>query len=71
MARAALRWKAEELARRAHVSRTTVARFETEQGVPIPATLTVLRQTFEAAGVVFLDNEAPGVRLRLRPEASP
>jgi transcriptional regulator with XRE-family HTH domain len=69
MARSALRWTAQDLAQRSHVSRTTVARFEVEQVEPNPATLIVLRQALEAASVEFLPGGA--VRLREQPaEAS-
>ena len=68
MARSALRWTAQDLARKSGVSRTTVARFEVEQVEPNPATLIVLRQALEAAGIEFLPG---GVRLREQPaEAS-
>jgi len=70
MARAALRWTLQELADRAGVSRATLTRFESEQGSPIGATLTVVRQALEAAGVEFIDGDAPGVRLRSSPRAA-
>lgn len=52
MARAALSWGVRELAKAAGVSANTVARFE--GGKPAnPATLKVIRQAFEAAGIRF------------------
>lgn len=44
----------------------TVRQFEGENGVPRSATLTVLRQAFEAAGIDFIpaNGGGPGVRLR-------
>jgi DNA-binding XRE family transcriptional regulator len=67
MARAALRWEMQQLADKARISRNTVIRLEGEQGTPIPATLTVIRQAFEAAGVEFIPG---GVRLREPAEAA-
>ena len=64
MARAALFWSVRELARRSGVSTTTITRFENEQTVPIKATLTVLKQTFEAGGAEFTNGDQPGVRLK-------
>jgi transcriptional regulator with XRE-family HTH domain len=62
MARSALRWKAQDLADRAHVSRNTVTRFELEQGPPNESTMVLLRQALEAAGVEFRPDGS--VRLR-------
>ena len=54
MARAALNWSLRDLAEAAGISANTVSRFE--GGKPaIPATLTVIRQAFEAAGVRFTE----------------
>jgi transcriptional regulator with XRE-family HTH domain len=64
MARTALGWSAADLGERAAVSRTTISRFELEKTEPNRATLVVLRQTFEGAGVEFLDGDQPGVRLK-------
>jgi transcriptional regulator with XRE-family HTH domain len=61
MARAALRWDIQELARRAGVGRATVSRFEVEQVEPNAATRTVIRQALERAGVEFIPG---GARLR-------
>ena len=72
MARAALRWDMQDLAERAGVGLMTVLRFETEQGRPSRATLILLHQAFERAGVEFLPES--GVRLRVQPasaEAAP
>ena len=66
MARAGLRWTILQLSHRAKVSHVTISRFEIGRVDPIPATLTVLRQTFEGAGVEFLDGDEPGVKLRAR-----
>ena len=70
MARAALRWERPTLAEKAGVSRNTIVRFELEQGGANRATLAVIRQAFEAAGIEFIDGEAPGVRLHSPPRAA-
>jgi transcriptional regulator with XRE-family HTH domain len=56
MARAALQWGVRDLAARSKVGITTINRFETGLSAPVTSTLTVLRQTFEAAGVRFTDD---------------
>ena len=63
-ARGLLRWTQDELARRSGISGTTIRAFETEQTNPNPATLIVLRQTFEKAGVEFTNDDQPGVRMK-------
>ena len=65
MARAALKWGIRDLAREAGVAVSTINRFETGQAEPIRSTLTVLRQTFEEAGVEFCAED--GVRLKSAP----
>lgn len=68
MARAALGWGVRDLAAAAGVSADTVARFE--RGDPIkPATQRIMREAFEAAGVIFVaeNGEGPGARLRKQP----
>lgn len=62
-ARALLRWTQKELARRAGVSPVTVIMFEAESTVPTRATIVVLRQALERAGVEFSD-DGKGVRVR-------
>ena len=64
MARAALDWGIRDLAERSKVSRTTIVRFERGHVAPIRATLQVLRQTLEEAGVEFTNGDHPGVRLK-------
>jgi transcriptional regulator with XRE-family HTH domain len=68
MARAALKWGIRDLAREAGVAISTINRFETEQAEPIRATLVVLRQTFQSAGIEFFDDG--GVRLKREVEGS-
>lgn len=62
MARAALGWSADDLADRAGIGINTVLRFETNKQVPRRATLAVIRQAFENAGIQFIG--ADGVRMR-------
>ena len=64
MARTALGWSVDDLAKNARVGRATVSRFEAERVTPNISTLTVIRQAFEAAGVEFLSED--GVRIRER-----
>ena len=66
MARAAVGWGVRDLAAKAGVGVATVTRFENGQSVPIPANLSAIQRAFEAAGVIFIEEngEGPGVRLR-------
>lgn len=69
MARAALGWSTSDLAKAAKVGISTVNRFETDQAVPIPATLAAIQRALEDAGIIFLaegetTDGGPGVRLR-------
>jgi transcriptional regulator with XRE-family HTH domain len=52
-ARAWLRWSQEDLSARSGVSQRSIARYELERCVPYAATLTSIRNAFEAAGVCF------------------
>jgi transcriptional regulator with XRE-family HTH domain len=65
-ARGLLGWSQEELARRAGVGTATLHQLESGKAAPRRATLTVVRQALEAAGIIFIDGngEGPGVRLR-------
>jgi predicted transcriptional regulator len=68
-ARGLLGWSAAELARRAHVSPTTIVRCERGSGIPRVRmeTLESIQRTLEAAGVEFISGgNGPGVRLRRR-----
>ena len=59
-ARALLDWTQAELALRAAVSAGTVRGFESSRHVVHRATSAAIRQALEAAGVVFLDQDAAG-----------
>jgi DNA-binding XRE family transcriptional regulator len=65
MARAALGLGVRELAEAADVSTNTVTRLEAGEELK-PRTVAAIRQTLEALGVLFIDEngEGPGVRLR-------
>jgi transcriptional regulator with XRE-family HTH domain len=67
-ARGLLDWTQQELADAARVGVATVRLFEGEETETRQATLVVLRQAFEVAGVEFIDENGggPGVRLRKR-----
>lgn len=65
-ARALLRWTLKELSERSRVSVDSITRYETELATPRRATLMAIRQAFEAAGVEFLNSDAPGVRIKPR-----
>ena len=67
MARAALRWRLGEAARRIGISKVTLGHFETEQSQPARSTNAAIRRTYEAAGVEFSNNRQPGVRLKPHP----
>jgi transcriptional regulator with XRE-family HTH domain len=64
MARTALGWGVRELAKAAKVSGDTVNRLEKGEELR-ERTLLAIRQTFETAGVVFINQNGggPGVRL--------
>jgi len=65
-ARGLLDWSQLDLAREAGIGIVTVRQVEAGAGTPRRATLVVLKQAFEKAGVEFIDENGggPGVRLR-------
>jgi transcriptional regulator with XRE-family HTH domain len=65
-ARGLLEWSQQNLADAAGVGIITVHQFEAGTSEPRRATLQVIRQAFEAAGVEFIDENGggPGVRFR-------
>ena len=67
-ARGLLDWTQQELADAARIGVATVRLFEGDAAGSRQATLAVLRQAFELAGVEFIDENGggPGVRLRKR-----
>ncbi len=67
-ARGLLDWTQQELADAARIGVATLRIFEGEAAETRHATLVVLRQALESAGVEFIDEDGggPGVRLRKR-----
>jgi transcriptional regulator with XRE-family HTH domain len=65
-ARGLLDWTQDRLAKEAGVSALTIRNYEAGKTTPVPATLAVLRQALEKAGVEFIaeDDGGEGVRLR-------
>ena len=67
MARAALGWSIDTLAKRSEVGVRTINRIEAQSGPPkaTTANLKIIRLTLEAAGIEFIGSadEGPGVRL--------
>jgi predicted transcriptional regulator len=66
--RGLLDWSQQELAKMAEVGVVTIRQVEAGTTEPRKATLTVIRQAFEKAGIEFIDENGggPGVRLRKR-----
>ena len=62
-ARGLLDWTQQELADAARIGIATVRLFESESTEPRQATLAMLRQAFETAGVEFTNGDQPGVRV--------
>ena len=63
-ARGLLGWTQQDVADRANVGRITVQNFEAGQTHPQRATRRVLRDAFEHAGIVFIeDADSVGVKL--------
>ena len=67
-ARGLLDWSQQDLATKAGVGVVTVRQIDAGSTEPRRATLVVLKQAFEEAGVEFIDENGggPGVRLRKR-----
>jgi transcriptional regulator with XRE-family HTH domain len=63
-ARGLLDWTQSDLAEKAGIGVVTVRQFEGGKTQPLYATLAVLKNTFEDAGIQFLNGDGPGVRLR-------
>ena len=62
-ARGLLNWTQDELASRSGASVVTIRNLENEKHAPQRGTLALLLQAFTAAGVEFINGDAPGVRL--------
>ena len=63
MARAALQLGSRELARRAGISPTTVGLFERGKRSPTLDSLLAIQRVFEAEGLIFTNDDQPGVRI--------
>jgi ribosome-binding protein aMBF1 (putative translation factor) len=66
MARGALNWSVETLARAASVGEATIRRFEQNRAVPIPATVSAIERALEAAGIEFIPKNGGGAGVRMR-----
>lgn len=64
MGRAALRLGIRELAKMAKCAPMTISRLETGRSGGHANTIRKIQRALEAAGVEFIDGDAPGVRLR-------
>ena len=63
-ARGLLDWSQQQLADAAGVGVVTVRQFEAGKAEPRRATLAVIEQALQVAGVEFTNGDRPGVRLR-------
>ena len=74
MARAALDWSIDVLAKKTNVSSRTIKRIEAQEGVPVAtdANLRLIRETLQVAGIEFIGDagDGPGVRLWSKPNQS-
>jgi transcriptional regulator with XRE-family HTH domain len=70
-ARGLLDWTQQELADTARIGVATVRLFEGDVGESRQATLAMLRQAFESAGVEFIDENGGGAGVRLRKRQRP
>jgi len=65
-ARALLAWSQQDLADAARVGIVTVHQLEAGTSEPRRATLQVIRNAFETAGIEFIDENGGGVGVRFR-----
>jgi len=65
-ARGLLGWSQDDLATASKVAKKTIADFERGARTPYPRTIADLEAAFQAAGIIFIDEngDGPGVRLR-------
>jgi DNA-binding XRE family transcriptional regulator len=66
MARAALNWSLSDLAEASGVHRNTVSNYETGKYAGSPEALNAIRRALEGAGVVFIDENGGGVKLKAK-----
>ncbi len=62
-ARALLNWSQQDLVEHSKITKKTIADFERGVTHPRRQTRSQIADAFEAAGILFLNSEAPGVRL--------
>ncbi len=62
-----LGWSQGQLAEAAQVAKKTIADFERESAKPRPRTIAAFQRALEAAGIEFMNSDAPGLRLRKEP----
>ncbi|MER9573326.1 transcriptional regulator [Mesorhizobium opportunistum] len=64
--RALITWSQDQLSVASKVAKATIANFEVAKRSPYDRTLADIQAALEAAGVIFIDEDAegPGVRLR-------
>lgn len=69
MARAALGWSLDALARASGVNRKTILRFEREEASTRPASLEAIRRAFEESGIRLIEAgaDAGGVVAPIKP----
>jgi transcriptional regulator with XRE-family HTH domain len=65
-ARGLLDWTQKDLKAASGVATKTIADYERGARAPYDRTLRDLREAFEAAGIEFLNDDAPGLRLKPR-----
>ena len=65
-ARSLLGWKQVELAARSEIGITAIRKFEVGKTSPHRATLKILKDTFEAAGIEFLTRDGRGIGVQFR-----
>jgi len=62
-ARAMLKWSQEELALKVECSKKTITSFEIENRIPHNRILKEIKEVFEGAGIVFINNGEVGVKI--------
>ena len=69
-ARALLGWTQADLAAKAGISLTTLNVIERDKSNPLSSSMNAIEHALTGAGIVFLNSDAPGVRLMPRSEAA-
>ena len=66
-ARAMLNWSQDELSKKAHVARATIADFEREVRKPIANNLLAIKKTLEKGGIEFISDQKNGEGIKIYP----